>query len=90
MDDILSEEQQKEFQKKSGAIDFLLDLLGGSKDGPIDFRLLKADKDFNLAVKDLMKKDGFTKLEDEPKLALINFYQQGIELVKEISSKLEN
>lgn len=81
---------KKNFKKKSGAIDFLLDLLGGSKDGPIDFRLLKADRDFNLAVKDLMKKDGFTKLEDEPKLALMNFYQQGMELVKEISSKLEN
>jgi len=89
MESIFNEDSIKEIEKKSAGIDFLLDLIGGSKDGPIDFRVLKADRDFNRAVKGLMSKKGFLKLDDEPKLAMINFYEQGLRLVKDINAKIE-
>lgn len=42
MGKFLSEEQEKEFEEKSSAVDFLLDMLGGTEEGPIDFKLMKA------------------------------------------------
>lgn len=89
MENIFNEEQIKEIKRKSAGIDLLLDIIGGSKDGPIDFRVLKADKDFNRAIKNLMSTRDFIKMPDEPKLALISFFEQGMRLVKDINSNLK-
>jgi len=89
MGSIFNEEAMKEIQRKSAGIDLLLEIIGGSKDGPIDFRVLKADKDFNRAVKGLMSKRSFIQMPDEPKLALISFFEQGMKLVKEINSNFK-
>ena len=89
MGSIFNEDSIKEIERRSAGIDMILDFIGGSKDGPIDFRVLKADRDFNKAVRDMMLKKGFLKLDDEVKLALMNFYEQGIELVKDMNAKIE-
>ena len=89
MGKFLSEEQEKEMEAKSSAMDFLLDLIGGGEDGPIDFKLMKAHRDLSRAMHDLMLKEDFLKKDDEPKKAVLSILQQAIEVIKDTSNSLE-
>lgn len=89
MGKFLSEEQEKEFEEKSSAVDFLLDMLGGTEEGPIDFKLMKAQRDLNKSMHELMGKSDFLKMDNEPKKTILNILQQAIEVINDTSKSLE-
>lgn len=89
MGKFLSEEQEKEFEEKSSAVDFLLDMLGGTEEGPIDFKLMNAQRDLNKSMHELMGKSDFLKMDNEPKKAILNILQQAIEVINDTSKSLE-
>lgn len=89
MDKFLSEEQEREFEKQKTGIDFLLDMLGGTEQGPIDFKLMKAQKDLNNAMHNLMSKSNFLNMDNEPKKAVLSILKQAIEVINDITKSQE-
>ena len=82
--------KNENIEKASGAMDFLLEMIISMEDCPIDFKVLKANKDFSNEVHKLFGKNEFYDLEDEYKMGLINFFNQGIELIKDLNKKIES
>lgn len=64
-------------------------MLGGTEEGPIDFKLMKAQRDLNKSMHELMGKSDFLKMDNEPKKAILNILQQAIEVINDTSKSLE-
>ena len=64
-------------------------MLGGTEEGPIDFKLMKAQRDLNKSMHELMGKSDFLKMDNEPKKAILSVLQQAIEVIKDASKSLE-
>lgn len=89
MEKFLSEKQERDLEKKKAGIDFLLDLLGGTEEGPIDFKLMKAHRDLSNAMNNLISKSDFTDMDDEPKKAVLNILKQATEVINDITKSQE-
>lgn len=82
---------ENERKKMNDVIDGFLDMMGG-EDGPIDFQIMKYNRDNSKVFMNIMTKNEFLKLDDqnEIKQALLKFQKESNKFLKEIQEKIEN
>ena len=84
-------EIKKENEKINDFVDMFLDMFGG-EDGPVDFQIVKYDKENRDLFKKIMTNDKFLKLEEEHELkqTLLKFQKESNKFLKELYSKIED
>ena len=82
---------EKERKDMNVLIDEILNVCGG-EDGPVDFQIMKYDRDNSKVFMNIMTKNEFLKLDDqnEIKQALLKFQKESNKFLKEIQEKIEN
>lgn len=82
--DIEKMEERKDF------FDKLINFLGEDENAPMEFRIMKAHRDLGNAFSAIMTNKAFLKMNDDNELkqTVLKFFEEGTNLLKEISSKI--
>lgn len=81
----------EKMEESKNFINELIDLIGGDEKSPIDFKILKAHKDYEQCFSKIINNKKFIKMDDdsEIKKTMLKLLEESIKIFKEIDEKIE-
>lgn len=84
------DKMMESMKKKSDAIDFMLEIMGGREDAPIEMRIMYLNRQADKIFKDINIDEKFLELPDESEIkqSLLTLEEKRLEIMKQLQDKL--
>lgn len=84
------DKMMESMKKKSDAIDFMLEIMGGREDAPIEMRIMYLNRQADKIFKDINIDEKFMELPDESEIkqSLLTLEEKRLEILKQLRDKL--